>query len=428
MNNLSVLFALFSVIFIVSVSGVFETRLFNADCHGNVLFNHGILKSQIDGSVFRNAYNAAGDRIKDRARCRCPSVTSEDVERHFLPGVASALNFMSHDADRSMDSCLVDNHFNSLTKIDPINLNFPETCTYARWVSEGKCSAKLVSGAIDEFELRVAIGKCEDAWAPKMSVHCRGDACASFLRPCQTDADCSASMTCEKLIGWEDNDEILDILHKIHIFDEEDGNPPCVSVPEIVDGLISYIYNQYTPGSFLSHNSNFSVCIPLERANGTSSGGGSKRSPDMSIESVMKHFVVPTESPLSRKLFAVDDNSTVDDPCPFCNMTFCAELEVCDTNETECMNRIHDYCATHSSDAGCCDDAVRCENGLCPHSNETCDNATAPMCPHCPGQPNIDNGYVWCYDTILGSPCFSSCKHGRNGSQLDLCSRYQWYP
>ena len=109
-------------------------------------------------------------------------------------------------------------------------------------------------------------------------------------------------------------------------------------------------------------------------------------------------------------------NSTDDGPCPFCNMTFCAELEVCDTNETECMNRIHDYCATHSSDAGCCDDAVRCENGLCPHSNETCDNATAPMCPHCPGQPNIDNGYVWCHDTILGSPCFSSCNMGGMGA------------
>lgn len=127
--------------------------------------------------------------FKSRAQCLCPSLTASDFDLMYDP-VTAALNVFNPRTTYP-STCAGQFGINATTLGDFLDItNLPNTCTLSSWTATGKCSAMY---PLDGFGLSIGFTakKCASSRLPAVTVNCIGAACDTFLKPCNSDSDCS---------------------------------------------------------------------------------------------------------------------------------------------------------------------------------------------------------------------------------------------
>jgi hypothetical protein len=189
-------------------------NIFTVGCDGGVhLFTGTILQVDLNLNSFMDLSNVYADEISERAKCACPSITDDEIERRFLPSIPAVLSqFVWQDQqivslipNATQTNCsntifprtwFDNSFFTSVFQFDMNGIILPNSCQYQRFMNGKPCSFQVVPKTIYpnlpiEMNLNVIIDRCpqQSIW-PFIKITCDGYGCATFGMPCVTDDDC----------------------------------------------------------------------------------------------------------------------------------------------------------------------------------------------------------------------------------------------
>lgn len=154
-----------------------------------------------------------------RARLRSPTLTNDQITRHFIPSVAMVLNYLkTWDTKYGLPpECMVEQTINdgrpqfAQTFFDqsaftttiarmfnwtalPLSVLMPSTCTMESYASGG--CALLLDEPVSGTKLQLGLKECPNSYVPYMSLSCSGPWCSSFMRPCAIPGASSPATKC----------------------------------------------------------------------------------------------------------------------------------------------------------------------------------------------------------------------------------------
>jgi len=228
MKSFILLSALLLIVFFTRTSscGLIQEEILTLDCKGRVHFLPGTpFEAHIKAEKGLQLYNVFMEKLMERTKCTCPSITERNFVRQYVLGVEA---FLSHNlTNRLDDSCpQQDSGMSFLQNLKYEAFNPPNSCSLSSIVAGKPC---LLSYSIGGASLNLAIDQCpadsngKKNRLPFVSVTCTGAGCSSLFKPCTNNCG-SSSLVCTELGAVFSDPSYESFLQTAGIFDVSSGN------------------------------------------------------------------------------------------------------------------------------------------------------------------------------------------------------------
>ena len=179
--------------------GVFQSTYLAFDCSSqfHILPDHkvGVIA---DLGAYSYLANDIMVKMKERARCTCPTVTEQELSDHFDTFDVMMRAFFT-DETTEIHPCL-DTFLRTVSPLTMVTrseirakFKFSATTNTCDYFTTGRCNFQAPFPELDKT-YSVAVHKCPSG-NPSFSVTCVGDGC-SFFKECDGDASCPTGQSC----------------------------------------------------------------------------------------------------------------------------------------------------------------------------------------------------------------------------------------